>query len=103
MTDLSRREKEAGVVPDPDIDTYMKVVLTSIVFISSLLSYKDCLMYLLDTVCFLLICSSKMPGKSFLHSSAINVVIDFNLLNQISSYRRFLLKDKRKTFRQIIF
>ncbi|XP_009765624.1 pleiotropic drug resistance protein 3 [Nicotiana sylvestris] len=26
MTDLSRREKEAGVVPDPDIDTYMKAI-----------------------------------------------------------------------------
>ncbi|KAL3515883.1 hypothetical protein ACH5RR_022785 [Cinchona calisaya] len=24
MTELSRREKEAGIIPDPDIDTYMK-------------------------------------------------------------------------------
>ena len=23
--EVSRREKEAGIVPDPDIDTYMKV------------------------------------------------------------------------------
>nr|AEO22188.1 ABCG subfamily transporter protein [Solanum tuberosum] len=26
MIDLSRREKEAGIVPDPDIDTYMKIL-----------------------------------------------------------------------------
>ncbi|XP_015068051.1 pleiotropic drug resistance protein 3 [Solanum pennellii] len=26
MIDLSRREKEAGIVPDPDIDTYMKAI-----------------------------------------------------------------------------
>ncbi|KAG9154826.1 hypothetical protein Leryth_019541 [Lithospermum erythrorhizon] len=26
MTELSRREKEAGIVPDPDIDTYMKAI-----------------------------------------------------------------------------
>lgn len=25
MLEVSRREKEAGIVPDPDIDTYMKV------------------------------------------------------------------------------
>jgi len=25
MMEISRREKEAGIVPDPDIDTYMKV------------------------------------------------------------------------------
>ena len=25
MIELSQREKEAGVLPDPDIDTYMKV------------------------------------------------------------------------------
>lgn len=25
MTEVSRREKEAKIVPDPDIDTYMKV------------------------------------------------------------------------------
>lgn len=24
MTELSRREKAAGILPDPDIDTYMK-------------------------------------------------------------------------------
>ena len=27
MTELSKREKEAGILPDPDIDTYMKVNL----------------------------------------------------------------------------
>ncbi|KAL3515880.1 hypothetical protein ACH5RR_022782 [Cinchona calisaya] len=26
MTELSRREKEAGIVPDPDVDTYMKAI-----------------------------------------------------------------------------
>lgn len=26
MMEVSRREKELGVIPDPDIDTYMKVV-----------------------------------------------------------------------------
>uniref|UniRef100_A0A5B6Z2Y3 Putative pleiotropic drug resistance protein 3-like n=1 Tax=Davidia involucrata TaxID=16924 RepID=A0A5B6Z2Y3_DAVIN len=26
MTEVSRREKEAGIVPDPDIDTYMKAI-----------------------------------------------------------------------------
>lgn len=25
MMEVSRREKEAGIFPDPDIDTYMKV------------------------------------------------------------------------------
>jgi len=25
MLEVSRREKEAGIVPDPDVDTYMKV------------------------------------------------------------------------------
>ena len=25
MLEVSRREKEAGIIPDPDIDTYMKV------------------------------------------------------------------------------
>lgn len=29
MMEVSRREKEAGIVPDPDIDTYMKVVVKS--------------------------------------------------------------------------
>lgn len=28
MKEISRREKEAGIVPEPDIDTYMKVKLT---------------------------------------------------------------------------
>lgn len=27
MIEVSRREKEAGIVPDPDIDTYMKVTI----------------------------------------------------------------------------
>ena len=31
---VSEREKEAGVVPDPDIDTYMKVTIASLVFFS---------------------------------------------------------------------
>ncbi|KAK3441449.1 hypothetical protein EUGRSUZ_B01809 [Eucalyptus grandis] len=30
MMEISRREKEAGIVPDPDIDTYMKVPLVTI-------------------------------------------------------------------------
>ena len=25
MKEISRKEKEAGIIPDPDIDTYMKV------------------------------------------------------------------------------
>ena len=28
MMEVSRREKEAGIVPDPDIDTYMKVLIS---------------------------------------------------------------------------
>lgn len=27
MVEVSRREREAGIIPDPDIDTYMKVVM----------------------------------------------------------------------------
>jgi hypothetical protein len=27
MMEVSRREKEAGIVPDPDVDTYMKVIV----------------------------------------------------------------------------
>ncbi|GMY22089.1 pleiotropic drug resistance protein 3-like isoform X2, partial [Fagus crenata] len=29
MVEVSKREKEAGIVPDPDIDTYMKVTVAS--------------------------------------------------------------------------
>ena len=29
MTELSRREKEAGILPDPDVDAYMKAALAS--------------------------------------------------------------------------
>ncbi|KAE9446707.1 hypothetical protein C3L33_21390, partial [Rhododendron williamsianum] len=32
MAEVIRREKQARVVPDPDIDTYMKVMLVSVVF-----------------------------------------------------------------------
>ena len=32
MTEVSRREKEAGIVPDPDLDTYMKVSLACPIF-----------------------------------------------------------------------
>ena len=32
MVEVSKREKQAGVVPDPDIDTYMKVPLVSLIF-----------------------------------------------------------------------
>lgn len=32
MAEVSRREEEAQVVPDPDIDTYMKVLLLSLIF-----------------------------------------------------------------------
>jgi hypothetical protein len=28
MVEVSRREKEAGIVPDPDVDTYMKVIIS---------------------------------------------------------------------------
>lgn len=31
MAEVSRREEEAGVVPDPVIDTYMKVLLLSLI------------------------------------------------------------------------
>jgi hypothetical protein len=34
MMEIGKREKEAGVVPDPDIDTYMKVPVSSLVFFS---------------------------------------------------------------------
>lgn len=26
MVEVSKKEKEAGIVPDPDVDTYMKVI-----------------------------------------------------------------------------
>ncbi|KAJ0085342.1 hypothetical protein Patl1_07684 [Pistacia atlantica] len=26
MLEVSRREKEAGIIPDPDLDTFMKVI-----------------------------------------------------------------------------
>lgn len=44
MMEVSKREKEAGIVPDPDIDTYMKVST-----IQSLISspYKEKLFSLL--------------------------------------------------------
>ncbi|KAE9446509.1 hypothetical protein C3L33_21582, partial [Rhododendron williamsianum] len=38
MVEVSTREKQAGVVPDPDIDTYMKVLLVSLIFLSPLVS-----------------------------------------------------------------
>ena len=28
MREVNRREKEAGIVPDPDVDTYMKVIIS---------------------------------------------------------------------------
>ena len=34
MVEVSKREKEAGIIPDPDIDTYMKVPIASPVFFS---------------------------------------------------------------------
>lgn len=41
MKELSRREKEAGIFPDPDVDAYMKVMseadcLSSHVFVDKL-------------------------------------------------------------------
>jgi hypothetical protein len=27
MTEITRKEKEQGIFPDPDIDTYMKVII----------------------------------------------------------------------------
>ncbi len=33
ILEVSKREKEAGIVPDPDIDTYMKVTVASPVFV----------------------------------------------------------------------
>jgi hypothetical protein len=32
MKEVIRREKEAGITPDPDIDTYMKVTFLGIIF-----------------------------------------------------------------------
>jgi hypothetical protein len=29
MMEIGKREKEAGIVPDPDLDTYMKVPVSS--------------------------------------------------------------------------
>jgi hypothetical protein len=29
MVEVSKREKEAGIIPDPDIDTYMEVPAAS--------------------------------------------------------------------------
>ena len=34
MVEVSKREKEAGIIPDPDVDTYMKVPFASPVFFS---------------------------------------------------------------------
>lgn len=33
MVEVTRREKEAGIVPDPDVDTYMKVQIIMIRFL----------------------------------------------------------------------
>lgn len=33
MMEVSRREKEEGIVPDPDIDTYMKVFISWQIFL----------------------------------------------------------------------
>lgn len=33
MVEVTRREKEAGIVPDPDVDTYMKVQIIMLRFL----------------------------------------------------------------------
>ena len=40
MVEVSKREKQAGVVPDPDIDAYMKVPLVSLIFFFSLCFWR---------------------------------------------------------------
>lgn len=30
MVEVSRREKQEGIIPDPDVDTYIKVLLVSL-------------------------------------------------------------------------
>lgn len=39
LTELSRREKEANIKPDPDIDIYMKVKRRSFLFTDNSISY----------------------------------------------------------------
>lgn len=31
MREVSKREKEAGLFPDPDVDTYMKVIIEQLI------------------------------------------------------------------------
>lgn len=44
MNEVSRREKQAGVVPDPDVHTYMKVLLLSVFFFPLFLVLPNCFM-----------------------------------------------------------
>ncbi|KAE9446717.1 hypothetical protein C3L33_21385, partial [Rhododendron williamsianum] len=44
MVEVSRREKQAGVVPDPDVHTYMKVLLLSVFFFPLFLVLPKCFM-----------------------------------------------------------
>lgn len=32
MLEVSKREKEAGIIPDPDVDTYMKVLQALLIY-----------------------------------------------------------------------
>lgn len=48
MAEVSRRERQAGIIPDPDIDTYMKVVMRRFRF-SFLLFFSNVLGPLLET------------------------------------------------------
>lgn len=34
VAEITRKEKEAGIIPDPDIDTYMKVIIVKITYMS---------------------------------------------------------------------
>lgn len=40
LTVLTRKEKEAKIVPDPDIDTYMKVFLVADIYLSFFWSHE---------------------------------------------------------------
>lgn len=62
MVEVSRREKQAGVVPDPDVDTYMKVPLLSVFFFPLFLVLPICFM----SVCpaFIMLPHGKLPPAS---------------------------------------
>lgn len=61
MLEVSKREKEAGIIPHPDIDTYMKV-LEAFLFMSSLICILHFMLYM-KVMLSLLIMTLLKPDK----------------------------------------